>query len=87
MTGYEQFVSTCPGLAPGKIARLWELEVHGHIDNMIDFCRDFLDRQGFKFTGTARDKNDEINAVFNNSFVWAGACQEGNKLAIRLLQM
>jgi hypothetical protein len=87
MTGYEQFVLSCPNLKPGKIARLWELEVRGRVGNMIDFCREFLAQQGFKFTGTVKDAGGEINAVFNGSFVWAGACQEGGKLAIRLIQM
>ncbi|RCX20899.1 hypothetical protein DFR58_101101 [Anaerobacterium chartisolvens] len=87
MTGYEQFVSSCPKLKPGKIARLWELKIDRNIENLTVFCREFLAQKGFEFTGTAREENGGINAVFNNSFMFAGACQDGEKLAIRLIQL
>ena len=81
MTAYQEFINN-PNLKPGKIARLWELELNENIDDFIDFTRKFLQIKGFEYTGNVNGK-----AVYNNNYVFAGAVQDGNKVAIRINQM
>jgi hypothetical protein len=83
MSAYQTFVKTPGIIKPGKIARLWELEVSGAIENLIDFCREFLEHKGFMYTGY--ESNGK--AIFNNDFIWDGAIQDGNKIALRIVQI
>jgi hypothetical protein len=86
MTAYQEFINN-PILEQGKICKLWELQVNGRINNFLDFCRDFLHQQGFIYTGIKKDNDGEHKAVFNNCFIFAGAIQDGNKIAIRIKQI
>ena len=86
MTAYQQFIEN-PDIKPGKYARLWELKVNKKIDNLTDFCRDFLKQVGFMYTGYMKDKDGINKAVFNNSFMWDGAIQDGEMLILRLKQL
>lgn len=86
MSAYKDFISN-PVVKPGKIARLWELEVNGKIDNLLDFCRQFLKQIGFNYTGYQKDECGIHKAVFNGSYIWDGAIQEGSKIAIRISQI
>jgi len=86
MTAYQEFINTA-SVKPGKIAWLWELEVNERIDNFLDFTRTFLEKKGFKYTGCKKDEYGQHKAVFNNKFMFNGAIQEGNKIAIRLQQI
>ncbi len=83
MTGYEQFINN-PELKQGKSSILFELEVSRAVDNMIDFTENFLDTRGFKRTGHSKETHQPI---FNNLYEFAGAVQDGDKVAIRLNQM
>jgi len=82
MTGYEDFVNN-PIFPFGIIARLWELKVNGTIENLIDFYREFLRQKGFIYTGY----NKDYKAIFNNKWVFDGLIQEGNKIALRIVQI
>jgi len=85
MTSYQQFINN-PSIDAGKIARLWELKINGKIDNLTDFCRDFLKQVGFMYTGYT--EVDGIHrSVFNSKFVFDGAIQEGEKVALRIKQL
>jgi len=86
MTAYQQFINN-PSIDTGKIARLWELKVNKKIDNLTDFCRDFLKQVGFMYTGYMKDKDGINKAVFNNSFMWDGAIQEGETIVLRIKQL
>lgn len=79
LTGYEQFVFDARN-SEGSV--LLEYGFIQQVDISIDFCRKILARKGYKFTGTAQG-----NAVFNDSHIWAGAVQDGRKIAIRLDQI
>jgi len=85
MTAYEQFINN-PSIDAGKIARLWELKVNKKIDNLTDFCRDFLKQVGFMYTGYT-EVNGVFKAVFNSKFVFDGAIQEGELVALRIKQL
>jgi len=85
MTSYQQFINN-PSIDTGKIARLWELKVNKKIDNLTDFCRDFLKQVGFMYTGYMKDEDGVHKAVFNNKFMWDGAIQEGEMIALRIKQ-
>ena len=82
MTGYQQFINS-PNIPKGKISRLWELKIYGTIENMIDFYREFLRQKGFVYTGISKDHK----AVFNNEYIFNGLVQEGNKIALRIVQI
>jgi len=88
MTAYQQFIKN-PIIEPGKIARLWELKVkvNKNIENLTDFCRDFLSQVGFMYTGYMKDENGVCKAAFNNKFIWDGAIQDGEMLVLRIKQL
>ena len=83
MTAYQDFVSNIT-IQPGKISRLWELEIQGRIENLVDFCREFLSHEGYLYTGYDKDSH---KAVFNGQYVFGGCIQEGNKVAIRITEI
>jgi hypothetical protein len=83
MTAYEEFVNK-PALKGGKLAILWELKVSNPIDDSIDFCRKFLQKKGYSYTGYMSETG---KAVFNDRFTWDGAIQDGNKLALRICEI
>ena len=85
MTAYQQFINN-PSIDAGKIARLWELKVDKKIDNLTDFCRDFLKQVGFAYIGY-KEIDGVFKAVFNNRYVWDGAIQEGEMIALRIKQL
>ena len=85
MTTYQEFINN-PSIDVGKIARLWELKINGKIDNLTDFCRDFLSQVGFMYTGY-KEENGVFKAVFNNRYVWDGAIREGELVALRIKQL
>jgi hypothetical protein len=76
LTAYEQFKVNARN-SEGCVLQEWGFTQQ--VDMSIDFCRKILARRGYKFTGTSQGK-----AIFNNSYIWAGAIQEGNRIAIRL---
>jgi len=85
MTAYQEFIDN-PTIDAGKIARLWELKVNKKIDNLTDFCRDFLKQVGFMYTGY-KEIDGVFKAVFNNRYVWDGAIREGELVALRIKQL
>ncbi|HBY21187.1 MAG TPA: hypothetical protein DEG71_09335 [Clostridiales bacterium] len=85
MIAYQQFINN-PSIDTGKIARLWELKVNKKIDKLTDFCRDFLKQVGFMHTGYT-EVNGIYKAVFNSKFVFDGAIQEGELVALRIKQL
>lgn len=87
MTGYEQFINNAPNLKQGKISRLWELEINGSIDNLLDFSNDFLQDRGLEKTGIKKDNDGLYQHTYNNKYIFAGAVQDGNKVAIRINQI
>lgn len=86
MTAYQEFINNT-SIKSGKIARLWELEVNQTIDNLLDFCREFLKQIGFNYTGYQKDEYGTNKAVFNDRYIWDGAIQDGYKIAIRIIQI
>ena len=78
-TAYQEFIQS-PGIKKGVTSLLWELEVNQKIDDLLQFTREFLSIKGYSYTGY----NQEFKAIFNNCFVFGGAIQEGNKIAIRI---
>jgi len=83
MTAYDNFIKEVT-LEKGKFTRLWELKVNGHIENLIKFSRDFLKTQGFTYTGYTKDS---YKAIYNDSYVFEGLIQDGNKIAIRIIKL
>lgn len=81
LNAYEQFVSDSRA---DDNAELFQFSFFNSVDMTVDFCRKLLQRKGYKFTGTGRNEYGEPEAVFNDTLIWAGAIQEGNKVAIRL---
>jgi hypothetical protein len=83
MTAYEEFISNHG--RPVK-AKVWELQVDRNIDNLLDFLTKFLEQVGYHRTGYV--KIDGIHhALFNDTYVWDGAIQDGNKIALRIVEM
>ena len=82
MTAYENFINEFE-LEKGKFARLWELEIKGHIENLIDFSREFLETQGLSYTGY----NKNFKAIFNNKYVFDGIIKDGDKIALRIIKL
>lgn len=83
MTAYQSFINCSAGLKENELFRLWELEIEGKIEDMIDFVNEFLRSRGLKYTGYK--KEDGIcKAVYNYKYIFNGAIQDGNKIAIRL---
>jgi hypothetical protein len=80
MTAYEEFIN---GGSQYSLCRLFQLEINGNPDNLIDFCNEFLETKGIIKTSTLKTSYG-IHAVYNDKYIFEGAMQEGSKLAIRL---
>jgi hypothetical protein len=81
LTAYEQFKHNARA---DENARLFEFNFCSPVDMTVDFCRKLLLRKGYKFTRTGKKETGEPEAIFNDDFMWGGAVQEENRIAIRL---